>query len=62
MKSKLKLIHVNKNKDPNVIEMTLLNSQKFIINKSRSNLKYSIHGLDYKNFKRKNHIELKFND
>ena len=70
MKSKLKLIHIhgnnysgiNKNKDPNVIEMTMLNSKKFEILKNKSNFKYPINGLDYVNFKRRNDIELKFND
>ena len=62
MKSKLKLIHVNKNKDPNVIEVTMLNSKKFKILKNKSNFKYPISGLDYRNFKRRNDIELKFND
>ena len=70
MKSKLKLIHIhgnnysgiNKNKDPNVIEMTMLNSKKFKILKNKSNFKYPIIGLDYVNFKRRNDIELKFND
>ena len=70
MKSKLKLIHIhgnnysgiNKNKDPNVIEMTMLNSKKFKILENKSNFKYPIIGLDYVNFKRRNDIELKFND
>ena len=70
IKSKLKLIHihgnnfagVNKNKDPNVVEMTMLNSKKFKIIKSKSDFKYPIYGLDYKNFKRRNDIELNFND
>ena len=70
VKSKLKLIHIhgnnysgtNKNKDPNVIEMTMLNSKKFKILKNKSNFKYPIIGLDYVNFKRRKDIELKFND
>jgi len=70
MNSKLKLIHihgnnyagVNKNKDPNVIEMTMLNCKKFKILKNRSDFKYPINDLDYVNFKRRNDIELKFND
>ncbi len=70
IKSRLKIIHIhgnnfagiNNNNDPNVIEMTLLNPKKFKINKNRSNLKYPIYGLDFKNFKRKNDIKLKFND
>ena len=69
-KSRFKLIHihgnnfagVNKNKDPNVVEMTMLNSKKFKLTKSKSDLKYPIYGLDYKNFKRRNDIELNFND
>ena len=69
-KSKFKLIHihgnnfagVNKNKDPNVVEMTMLNSKKFKLTKSKSDLKYPIYGLDYKNFKRRDDIELNFND
>ena len=70
MKSKLKLIHVhgnnfagvNENKDPNVVEMTMLNSKKFKMIKGRSNFKYPVYNLDYKNFKRRNDIELKFYD
>ena len=70
IKSKLKLIHihgnnfagVNKNKDPNVVEMTFLNSKKFKIIKSKSNFKYPIFNLDYKNFKRRSDIELNFYD
>ncbi len=70
MKSKLKLIHIhgnnyagiNKNKDPNVIEITMLNSKKFKILKNKSDFKYPINGLDYINFKRRNDIKLKFND
>ena len=70
MKSNLKLIHIhgnnysgiNKNKDPNVIEMTMLNSKKFKILKNKSNFKYPINGLDFVNFKRRNEIKLKFND
>ena len=70
MNSKLKLIHIhgnnysgiNKNKDPNVIEMTMLNSKKFKILKNRSDSNYPINDLDYVNFKRRNDIELNFND
>ena len=69
-KSRFKLIHihgnnfagVNKNKDPNVVEMTMLNSKRFKLSKSKSDSKYPIYGLDYKNFKRRNDIELNFND
>ena len=69
-KSKLKLIHIhgnnyagkNKNKDPNVLEFTMLNSKKFKIINNRSSFKYPIYGLDYKNFKRQKDIDLKFND
>ena len=68
--SKLKLIHIhgnnyagkNKNKDPNVLEFTMLNSKKFKIINNRSSFKYPIYGLDYKNFKRQKDIDLKFND
>ena len=70
MKSKLKLIHIhgnnysgiNKNKDPNVVEMTMLNSEKFKLSKNKSKFKYPINNLDYVNFKRRNDIELRFND
>ena len=70
MKSKLKLIHIhgnnysgiNKNKDPNVVEMTMLNSEKFKLSKKKSKFKYPINNLDYVNFKRRNDIELRFND
>ena len=69
-KSKFKIIHIhgnnysgtNKNKDPNTIEMTLINSKKYKTNKNKSKLSYPIKGLDFKNLKRRPDIELKFHE
>ena len=69
-KSNFKIIHVhgnnysgtNKNKDPNAIEMTLINSKKYKTNKNKSKLSYPIKGLDFKNLKRRQDIELKFHE
>ena len=69
-KSNFKIIHIhgnnysgtNKNKDPNAIEMTLINSKKYMTNKSKSKLSYPIKGLDYKNLKRRPDIELNFHE
>ena len=69
-KSKFKIIHlhgnnyggVDKFNNPNVIEVTLINSKKFKINKKKSTQKYPILGLDFKNLKRREDIKLKFNE
>jgi len=69
-KTNFKIIHIhgnnfagkNKNKDPKVVEMTLINSKKFKTSEYRSNFKYPIRGLDYKNLKRRPDIELKFHE
>mgnify|MGYP001328706078 FL=1 len=69
-KSKFKIIHlhgnnyggVDKFNNPNVIEVTLINSKKFTVNKKKSTQKYPILGLDFKNLKRREDIKLKFND
>ena len=66
----LKIIHIhgnnyggtNKNNDPNVVEMTFINSKKFKTSKNKSNFKYPIIGLDYKNLKRRHDINLKFHE
>ena len=68
--SKFKIIHLHANNyggidkfnNPNVIEVTLINSKKFFVNKKKSTKKYPILGLDYKNLKRREDIRLKFND
>ena len=68
--SKFKIIHIHANNyggidklnNPNVIEVTLLNSKKFFVNKQKSKLKYPIVGLDFKNLKRRQDINIKFND
>ena len=70
LNSKFRIIHLHGNnyggidkfKNPNVIEATLLNSRKFFVNKQKSTQKYPIVGLDYKNLKRREDINLKFND
>ena len=69
-KSKFKIIHlhgnnyggVDKFNNPNVIEVTLINSKKFSVNKRKSTQKYPIFGLDFKNLKRREDIKLKFDD
>ena len=69
-KSKFKIIHlhgnnyggVDKFNNPNVIEVTLINSKKFSVNKRKSNQKYPILGLDFKNLKRREDIKLEFNE
>ena len=66
----LKLIHIhannykdiNTNGNPNDIELTFVNKNKINISNERSQKSYPIHGLDYKNLKRKKDIELKFNE
>lgn len=68
--SKFKIIHLHANnyggvdkfKNPNVIEVTLINSKKFFVNKKKSTRKYPIIGLDFKNLKRREDIKIKFND
>ena len=64
----LKIIHlhannyggINKNKDPKVIELSLINSKMINIKKRFSNKRYPINNLDYKNFKRREDIKIKF--
>ena len=66
----LKIIHIHgnnyggldKSNNPKVIELSLLNSKKIKLNKILSKRKYPINNLDYKNFKRKSDIEIKFNE
>ena len=69
-KTKFKIIHIhgnnyagtNKNNDPKVVEMTFINPKKFKKSKNKSNFKYPIIGLDYKNLKRRPDIKLKFHE
>ena len=64
----LKIIHihgnnyggVDKNKNPKVIELSLLNSKKIKILNIHSDNKYPIINLDYKNLKRRNDIKIEF--
>jgi len=66
--SKFKIIHIHANNyggidkfnNPNVIEVTLLNSKKFFVNGQKSKQKYPITGLDFKNLKRRQDIKIKF--
>ena len=66
----LKIIHihannyggVNKKKDPKVLELSLINSKIIKIKKKYSKRKYPIINLDYKNFKRRDDIKIRFND
>ncbi len=68
--SKFKIIHlhgnnyggVDKFNNPNVIEVTLLNSKKFSVKRQKSTQKYPIMGLDFKNLKRREDIKIRFND
>jgi len=66
----LKIIHIHgnnygsldKNNNPKVIELSLLNSKKIKLRRILSKRKYPINDLDYKNFKRRSDIEIKFNE
>ena len=51
---------IDKNKNPKVIELSLLNSKKIKILNIHSDNKYPIINLDYKNLKRRNDIKIKF--
>ena len=51
---------IDKFNNPNVIEVTLLNSKKFFVNRQKSKQKYPIMGLDFKNLKRRQDIKIKF--
>ena len=69
-KSDLKIIHIHannyggidKNKNPKVIELSMINSKKFKINKILSKRRYPVISLDYKNFKRRDDIKIEFNE
>ena len=64
----LKLIHIHANNyagidengDPNCIELTFLNSNKFSVDEKKSNLHYPVIGLDSSNMKRRKDLSLKF--
>ena len=66
----LKIIHIHANNygdidkysNPKVIELSLLNTKKIKVNNVFSKRKYPIVNLDYKNFKRRNEIKIKFNE
>ena len=68
--SKLKIIHLHANNyggvdkfnNPNVIEVSLINSKKFLVNRKKSTEYYPIPGLDFKNLKRREDIRLRFDD
>ena len=68
--TKFKIIHLHANNyggtdrfnNPNVIEVTLLNSKKIFVNRQKSRKIYPIKGLDFKNLKRRQDIKIKFND
>ena len=69
-KGRYKLIHIHGNnyagldkfKNPNVIECTFINNEKFKVSRFKSKYKYPIPDLDFKNFKRREDIEINFND
>jgi hypothetical protein len=66
----LKIIHlhannyggVDKHNNPKVIELSLINTKKIKIKNIFSKRKYPIINLDYKNFKRRNDIKIKFDE
>ena len=51
---------VDEDKDPKVIELSLINSKMIKIKKKFSKKRYPINDLDYKNFKRREDIKIKF--
>ena len=65
----LKIIHIHANnyggldkkKIPTTLELTLINNKKFKIQKKKSNYRYPINKLDYRNHKNKDDIQLLFN-
>ena len=69
-KSRYRLIHIHGNnyagldkfKNPNVIECTFINNMRFKVSRFKSKYKYPIPDLDFKNFKRREDIEINFND
>ena len=66
----LKIVHIHannyggidKNNNPKVIELSLLNSKKIKIKNIINKKSYPIKDLDYKNFKRRDDIKIKFNE
>ena len=64
----LKLIHIHANNfkevdingNPNDVELTFVNINKIYVPDEKSKKNYPIYGLDYKNFRRRKDIELKF--
>ena len=64
----LKIIHihannyggVDTNSDPKVIELSLLNAKKFKISSNYSKRDYPVINLDYKNFKRRDDVKIRF--
>lgn len=65
----LKIIHIHSNNyggadefgNPKVIELSMLNTKKIKVSKQSSKRKYPLPDLDFKNLKRRNDIEIKFN-
>ena len=65
----LKIIHIHANNyggadkfgNPKVIELSMLNTKKIKVSKKSSKRKYPLPNLDFKNLKRRNDIEIKFN-
>ena len=66
----LKIIHIHANNyggidkygNPKVIELSLLNTKKIKVDNTFSKKKYPVVNLDYKNFKRREDIKIKFNE
>ena len=66
----LKLIHIHGNNwkdidtdgNPNDVELTFVNIDKINVTNEKSEKNYPIPGIDYKNFKRKNDIQLNFHE
>ncbi len=69
-KLNLKIIHIHANNyggvdkygKPKVIELSLLNSKEIKVNNVFSKKEYPILNLDFKNFKRRDEIKIKFNE
>ena len=69
-KLNLKIIHIHANNygcvdkygNPKVIELSLLNTKEIKVNNVFSKKEYPILNLDFKNFKRRDEIKIKFNE
>ena len=68
-KMDLKIVHIHANNyggvdvdgDPKVVELSLLNAKKFNISNTYNKKNHPIINLDYKNFKRRDDVKIRFN-